>query len=123
MRSFEIERPLKPVGPSSWDLVKVLVHLRGPSFEPLASKPLNPLTWRLCSYSLWPRPDEWATFRPFSFCVAFKGCDTSLSYPPGFMAKTGSEKTPPPRSFLVKSLGSICWRSFGGEVAVSCQSC
>ena len=40
IRSFEIERPCWPVGPPSWDLVKVLNYLHGSTFEPLASKPL-----------------------------------------------------------------------------------
>ena len=29
-----------PVGPPSWDLLKVLEYLWGPVFEPLSSKPL-----------------------------------------------------------------------------------
>ena len=47
IRFFEIERPLKPVGPPSCDLVKMLAHLRGPCYEPLASKPLKPLTMKI----------------------------------------------------------------------------
>ena len=39
--SFEIEHPHRPVGPPSWDLVKVLSYLRGSVFEPLSSKPLQ----------------------------------------------------------------------------------
>ena len=41
IRSFEIKRPLRPVGRPSWDLVKVLDYLRGSFFEPLHSKPLR----------------------------------------------------------------------------------
>ena len=44
IRSFEVERSLKPVGPPSWDLVKVLEYLWGPVFEPLSSKPLQIVT-------------------------------------------------------------------------------
>ena len=36
IRSFELERPLLPVGPPSWDLVWVLSFLRSGSFEPLS---------------------------------------------------------------------------------------
>ena len=42
--SFELERPSAPVGPPSWDLVKVLEYLHGPVFEPLSSKPLRLIT-------------------------------------------------------------------------------
>ena len=33
IHSFEIERPRRPAGFPSWDLVKVLAHLRGSTFE------------------------------------------------------------------------------------------
>ena len=33
--SFELEHPRNPVGPPSWDLVKVLAYLRSSVFEPL----------------------------------------------------------------------------------------
>ena len=39
--------------------------------------------------------------------VAFQGSDLSLSYLPEFVAKTESERNPPPRSFLVKSLSEF----------------
>ena len=42
--SFEIERPRRPVGLPSWDLVKVLTCLHGSTFEPLALKPLRLVT-------------------------------------------------------------------------------
>ena len=41
IHSIEIERPRRPMGPPSWDLVKVLTYLRGSVFEPLSSKPLR----------------------------------------------------------------------------------
>ena len=44
LRSFELERPSAPVGPPSWDLVKILEYLRGPIFELLSSKPLQVIT-------------------------------------------------------------------------------
>ena len=40
IRSFEIESPRRPVGPPSWDIVKVLDYLRSSVFELLSSKPL-----------------------------------------------------------------------------------
>ena len=41
IRSFELERLHSPVGPPSWDLVKVLDYRRISVFEPLSSKPLR----------------------------------------------------------------------------------
>ena len=46
IRSFETERPLHPVSPPSWDLVKVLNYLQGYSFEPLHWKPLRVVTMK-----------------------------------------------------------------------------
>ena len=45
--SFEIICPRCPVGPPSWDLVKVLTYLRGSVFEPLSSKPLRVVTMKV----------------------------------------------------------------------------
>ena len=33
VRSFELERPRRPPGPPVWDLVQVLLFLRGPTFD------------------------------------------------------------------------------------------
>ena len=41
VRSFELEHPRRPPGPPAWDLVEVLEFLRGPTFEPLHSRPLR----------------------------------------------------------------------------------
>ena len=38
IQSFELQHPQCPVRPPSWDLVRVLMYLRGPIFEPLPSK-------------------------------------------------------------------------------------
>ena len=38
---------LRPVGPPSRDLVQVLSYLRGPTFEPLSSKPLRLVTMKV----------------------------------------------------------------------------
>ena len=46
IRSFEVECPC-PVGPPSWDLVKVLTYLRGSVFKPLSSKPLRIVTMKV----------------------------------------------------------------------------
>ena len=80
LRPFELERPSVPVGPPSWDLVKVLEYLCSPVFEPLSSKPLRIITsssssstvgWDClcngCFCSPWLRPNRWVSFRPF--CV------------------------------------------------------
>ena len=50
IRLFVIERPLRPVGPLSWDLVRVLDCLRGSSSVPLHSKP----PWVVTMKSLFP---------------------------------------------------------------------
>ena len=47
IRSFELERPLLPDGPPSWDLVRVLSFLRGGSFEPLSLCSLRQLTLKV----------------------------------------------------------------------------
>ena len=47
IRSFVLERPLRPVSPPAWDLVLVLSFLRGPAFESLSSRPLRVVMMRV----------------------------------------------------------------------------
>ena len=80
MCSCEIERPLKTAGPPSWDLVRVLEHLRGPVYKPLASKPLKVVTMKtlfLLSLAMAKRVGE---LQARSCRVAFKGPDLSLYF-------------------------------------------
>ena len=46
-RSFELERPLTPVGPPSWDQVRVLSFLHNSSFEPLSACSVHQLTMKV----------------------------------------------------------------------------
>ena len=104
IRSFELERPLFPVGPPSWDLVQVLSFLRGSSVKPLSSCSLGQLTMKvlfLLSLAMAKRVGE---LQALSLCIAFRGSDLSVSYLVEFVAKTESVRNPLPRSFLVKSL-------------------
>ena len=104
IRSFEIERPLRPVGPPYWDLVKLLYRLRGSFSEPLHCKPLKVVMMKtlfLLSLATAKRVGE---LQAISCRVAFQGPDISLSYLLNFVTKTESERNPLPQSFLVKSL-------------------
>ena len=49
IRYFKLERPLRPVSPPAWDLVKVLSFLHGFTFEPLSSHPLRVVTMKTFS--------------------------------------------------------------------------
>ena len=102
--SFEIERPIKSVGPPACNLYKVLEHLRGPVYEALVSKPLKILTIKTLFLLYLATAKMVGEIQALSCRVAFKGPDFSLSYHPGFVGKTKSEKNPLPRSFLVRSL-------------------
>ena len=104
IRSFEIERPLRPVGPLSWDLMKVLDYLRGSSFEPLHLKPLRVVMMKTLFLLSLVTAKRVSELQALSCHVVFQGPDISLTYLPEFVAKTESERNLLPRSFLVKSL-------------------
>ena len=76
--SCELERPLQPIGPPSWDLIKVLEYLLGPVFEPLPSKPLHIVTIKglfLLSLATAKRVGE---LQALYFQVAFNGPDLKV---------------------------------------------
>ena len=103
IRSFEIERARRPVGPPSWDLVKVVTHLHGSTFELLASKPLRLVTMKvffLLALATAKRAGELQT----PSWVASHGPDISLTYLTEFVVTTESERNPLPFSFLVRSI-------------------
>ena len=104
IRSFELECPLSPVGPPSWDLLKVLSFLRGGSFEPLLSCSLRQLTMKVLFLLSLATAKKVGELQALSCHVAFRGSDLSPYYLPEFVAKTESVCNPLPRSFLVKSL-------------------
>ena len=104
IRSFEVERPRRPVGPPLWDLVKVLTYLRGSTFEPLSAKPLHLVTMKVAFLLALATAKRVGELQALSCRVASHGPDMSLSYLGEFMAKTESERNTLPRSFLVRSL-------------------
>ena len=107
IRSFKIERPIKTIGPPSWDLIKVLEHLRGPVYEPLTSKPFKIVTIKTLFLLSLATAKGVGELQALSCRVAFSSSDISLSYLPEFVAKTESERNPLPRTFLVKSLSEF----------------
>ena len=105
--SFELERPSAPVGPPSWDLVKVLEYLPGPVFEPLSSKPLRVITVKTLFLLALATAKRVGELQALSHCVVSQGLDIYVLYLPEFVAKTKSERNPLPRSFFVKSLSEF----------------
>ena len=76
--SFELDRPLQPVWPPAWDLVKGLDYLHGPVFEPLPSKPRRVVTMKflfLLSLATAKRVGE---LQDLLFRVAFQSPDLSF---------------------------------------------
>ena len=116
--SFEIECPRRPVGPPLWDLVKVLIYLRGSTSEPLASKPLHLVTMKVSFLLALATAKRVGELQALSCRVASYGPDISLAYLPEFMAKTESEQNPLPHSFLVRSL-----EEFVGDLPEECPLC
>ena len=104
LRSFELERPRRPVCPPSFALVKVFQYLRGPVFKPLPSKLLRLVTMKVAFLLALATAKRVGKLQAISTRVAFHGQDLSVSYFPEFVAKTELEKNPLPRSFLVRSL-------------------
>ena len=82
---------------------------------PLASKPLKTLTIKTLFLLFLATAKRVGNFQAFSFCVAFKGSDISLSSLLEFVAMTESRKTPLSCSFLVKSL-----EEFVGDLQKRC---
>ena len=82
IRSFEIEHPRRPVGPPSWDLVKVLTYLRGSVFEPLSSKLLRVFTMKVSFLLALVTAKRVGELQDLSFHVASRGPDISLAYLP-----------------------------------------
>ena len=104
LRSFEIECPHRPVGPLSWNLVKVLTYLRGSTFELLASKPLRLATMEVSFLLALSTVKRLGKLQTLSCRVASRAPDISLAYLSQFVAETESERNPLPHFFLVKSL-------------------
>ena len=118
IRSFELERPRRPVCPLSLDLVKVLQYLRSPVFEPLPSKLLRLVTMKIAFLQALVTAKRVVELQAISTCVVFHGQDLFVSYFLEFVAKTESERNPLPRSFLVCSL-----LDFVGDLPEECVLC
>ena len=107
LKSFKIEKPVKPSRAPPWNLEAVLLFLRSSSFEPLSQASLRDLTMKtlfLVSLATARRVGELhAVSKEVSFC----GQDVHLSYLPEFVAKTESEVNPLARSFKVKALSDF----------------
>ena len=104
IRSFELERPVRSPCPLTWDLCRVLEYLRGPVFEPLASKDLCTVTCKVLFLLSLATAKRVSELQALSRSVAFSAKDRFFSYLPEFVAKTDSERNPLPRSFSVRSL-------------------
>ena len=78
IRSFELERPLSPVVPPSWDLVRVFSFLRGSSFEPLSSCSLHQLMMKVLFLLSLVTAKRVGKLQALSRCVIFCGPDLSV---------------------------------------------
>ena len=111
IRSFSIQRPRGGLSPPCWDLVKVLVALRSPPFEPLGEATFKDLTKKTLFLLALASAKRVGELQALSSRVAWVGGDMAVSYVSDFVAKTESEQNPIPRSFLIKSL-----KEFVGEL-------
>ena len=89
-----LERPLRPVSPTTWDLALVLSFLRGPAFEPFLSQPLRVVTVKVLFLLSLATAKRMGELQAFTIWVVFQGNVISMSYIPEFVAKTRSERTP-----------------------------
>ena len=105
LRSFSVQRPVVRVSPPGWDLDRVLKFLLGPPFEPLGRASFRDLTRK--TLFLLASAKRVGELQALSARVAWLGDDLSVSYLPGFVAKTESETNPIPRYFVIKSLSQF----------------
>ena len=108
IRSFEIDRPRRPVGPPSWDLVKVLNYLRGSTFEPLSAKPLHLVTIKVAFLLALAMAKRVGELQALSCRVASHGPDLSLSYLTEFMAKNRIREESSSTVVFSSVLGKVC---------------
>ena len=105
--SFEIERPRRPMGPPSWDLVRVLTYLHGSTFESSTSKLLCLVTMKVAFLLALATAKRVGKIQALSCRVASHGPEILLAYLLEFVSKTESERNPLPRSFFGSFLGGI----------------
>ena len=104
IRSFYIQRPVRRISPPEWDLDVVLRALRSPPYEPLGEATFRDLTKKTLFLLALATSKRIGEIQSLSYRVARQGGDLSLSYLPGFVAKTETERNPIPRHFILKSL-------------------
>ena len=104
LRSFRLKRPLPSSRIPPWDLLLVLLFLRGPPFEPLSACSLRDLTQKVLFLVSLATACRVGELQAVSRDVSFSGSDIFLSYLPEFRAKTEYSANPLPRSFCVRSL-------------------
>ena len=95
------------VQPPSWDLNKVLNHLRSSTYEPLANLSFRSLTKKVLFLLSLATAKRVGELQALSWLVLFSSTGTTVSYVPEFLAKTESALRHLPRSFLVKSLSDF----------------
>ena len=104
LHSFRLERPLSSGRVPPWDLSLVLSFLRGPPFEPLSSRSLWDLTWKVIFLLSLATARRVVELQALSSRVSSSGGDLFLSFLPDFRAKTETSVRPLPHSFPVRSL-------------------
>ena len=104
LRSFQVEAQSRSIQPPSWDLNKVLVYLRSPTFEPLQPVSLRSLSKKVLFLLSLATAKRVSELQALSSIVSFSSEGAVVSYVPEFLAKTESALRPLPRSFLVESL-------------------
>ena len=107
LRSFKVETP-RVVQPPSWDLNKVLNHLRSSTYEPLANLSLHSLTKKVLFLLSLATAKRVGELQALSWLVLFSSTGATVSCVLEFLTKTESALWPLPRSFLIKSLFGFC---------------
>ena len=110
LHSFRIECPLPSSRVPPWDLLRVLVLLRGPPFEPLSSCSLRDLFLKVLFLVSLATARRVGELQVVSASVSFSGDDIFLSYLPEFRAK--SESASNPLGLFVSGCCGILWATY-----------
>ena len=107
IRSFRVEAPARSVTPPSWDLLKVLEHLKSPVFEPLHQSSLRDLTRKTLFLVALASAKRVSELQALSRIVSFSSSAAAVSYGPEFLAKTETAVRSLPRTFAIQSLSDF----------------
>ena len=107
LRSFRVEAPVRSVTPPSWDLLKVLVFLKSPVFEPLNQASLRDLTRKIRFLTALASAKRVSELQALSRSVSSSSSAAAVSYVPEFLVKTESAVHPLPRTFAIQSLSDF----------------